>query len=240
MCVNGVPLGQARDRCGQVPDPVAWRAVGPADLPERLRRHLDAGMAEGVAWKLAPPRLFPDAWELSLDNDCILWRLPPALERWLDGEAETSVALAADVRAMFGQFAELCGPEPRNTGIRGLPPRFDLEEALLALLDGHDVLLASELDEQGLQVAAFQRFGEVQVVSTEEVSICSPFPPHQAALGRFGAHFVGLNARSLPWRYYDRPAVDCIAEQWERHRPALYERVGLALTPARPESQEAS
>jgi hypothetical protein len=122
VCVNQIPLTEARRRCGDVPDHVFWQAAEMADLPERLRPYLDSGMAEGVAWKLAPPRLFPDRWELSLDNDCILWQLPPTLARWLDGKAETSLALAADVRRMFGQFAALCGPEPRNTGIRGLPP----------------------------------------------------------------------------------------------------------------------
>jgi hypothetical protein len=240
VCVNQVRLAEAQRRCGTVPDQISWRAVEAADLPERLRPYLDSGMAEGVAWKLAPPRLFPDRWELSLDNDCILWQLPPALARWLAGKAETSLALAADVRAMFGQFAALCGPEPRNTGIRGLPPRFRLEEALLATLAGHNVRLTSELDEQGLQVAAFQRHGHVQVVSTEEVSICSPFHPHQPELGRCGAHFVGLNARSLPWLYYDRPAVDCIAEHWQRHRPALYRRVDLPFSPAAAEDSPPS
>lgn len=235
VCVNGVAADRARERCGLVPDQVAWHAVGADDLPDSLRRHLDTGMAEGVAWKLAPLRLFPEAHELSLDNDCILWQLPPALAHWLADEGGTSLALAADVRAMFGQFAPLCGPEPLNTGIRGLPPRFDLEQALLSLLHDQDARLTSELDEQGLQVTAFQRSGRVYVVPSEEVSICSPFWPHQPDLGRSGAHFVGLNAHHLPWDYYGRPAVTCIAEHWDWHRPALYQRVGLELSPARPE-----
>ncbi|WP_162913005.1 hypothetical protein [Rhodospirillaceae bacterium SYSU D60014] len=36
-----------------------------------------------------------------------------------------------------------------------------------------------------------------------------------------------MNARQIPWRYYDRPAVDCIAEHWARHRADLYRAVGL-------------
>jgi hypothetical protein len=37
---------------------------------------------------------------------------------------------------------------------------------------------------------------------------------------------VGLNARHIPWDYYDRPAGEWLREHWARHRPALYERTG--------------
>lgn len=231
VCVNTLSPEAARQRCGPVPEAVEWRGVGHEDLPATLRPHLDGGMAEGVAWKLAPLRVFPGLWELSLDNDCILWSLPPALGRWLAGPPGTSLAIAADVRAMFGAFARLCGPQPRNTGIRGIAPGFDLEAALLETLGESGILLASELDEQGLQVAAFERHGTVEVVPTEDVTIASPFHPHQPHLGRAGAHFVGLNARDIPWRYYDRPAIEVEAEFWEAHLPTLRERVGETVGP---------
>jgi hypothetical protein len=227
VAVNGIAPEEARRRAGTVPDAVAWIACSRSDLPARLRPHLDDGMAEGVAWKLAPLRLFPDRWELSLDNDCVLWDLPPAIARWLDGPPDRSLLIAADVRAMFGIFAEACGPEPRNTGIRGLPPGFDLEAALLDTVG--DARLASELDEQGLQVAAFLRHGRVTTVPTEEVTIASPFHPHQDHLGRCGAHFVGLNLRTIPWDYYGRPAIEVEAEFWERMQPAVAERVRLPV-----------
>ncbi|WP_411278385.1 hypothetical protein, partial [Falsiroseomonas sp.] len=85
----------------------------------------------------------------------------------------------------------------------------------------------SELDEQGLQIAALSIDGAPLVVSTEDVTICSPFWPHQPDLGRWGAHFVGLNAKHIPWNYYDRPATELRAEHWNSHRPELYARVGL-------------
>ena len=121
-------------------------------------------MAEGVGWKLAPLRMFPDRHEIALDNDCILWELPPALRAWLEREPAQGCLLAEDVRACFGQFAAYCGSAPRNSGIRGLPPGFCLETALRAMLDVHPVQLASELDEQGLQAAALARCGTLDVV----------------------------------------------------------------------------
>ena len=63
-------------------------------------------------------------------------------------------------------------------------------------------------------------------MTLDEVTICSPFWPHLPHLGRCGAHFVGTNARHIPWNYYDRPADEVIAEHWARHRDALYEKTG--------------
>ncbi len=39
-----------------------------------------------MGWKLVPLRLFPDAYELALDNDCILWEMPEGLRRWLESD----------------------------------------------------------------------------------------------------------------------------------------------------------
>jgi hypothetical protein len=227
VCVNSLEIEDARERIGEIPDGVVWHAAH--GLPAWLAEHLGPGMAEGVAWKFAPPRLFPDRFELALDNDLILWEIPSEIARWLEPARTEVCVLAEDVRPAFGQFADLAGMAPRNTGIRGLPPGFDLEAVLRSVLTLHPVRLQSELDEQGLQVAALSRAEPPHIVTTEEVTICSPFWPLQPHLGRCGAHFVGLNTRNLPWCWYDRPATECVAEHWDRHRPELYRRTGFAL-----------
>jgi hypothetical protein len=226
VCVNSIPLKQAQAQAGSLPEGVLWHdATG--EIPAFLKAHFDEGMAEGVGWKFAPLRFFPDRFELSLDNDCILWEAPAAIRRWLeDGDPKRCVA-AEDVLACFGQFAPLCGPEPRNGGIRGLPPEFDLEAALRGLLTQNPILMTSELDEQGLQAAALQRSGEPLVVNVEEVTICSPFPPHLPYLGTCGAHFCGLNARQFSWSLEGRNAAEYIRENWLRLREHVYEKVSL-------------
>jgi hypothetical protein len=231
VCVNTISLARAQAKTGEVPSGVIWHEAT-RDFPVFLRRHFGPGMAEGVGWKLAPMRFFPDYYELSLDNDCILWELPQALRRWLAGDDPASCVMTEDVVACFGQFEELCGTEPRNAGLRGLPPGFDLERALRQVLEARPVRMTSEVDEQGLQTAALARSGPLRVVSLDDLSICSPFYPHLPHLGRCGAHFVGLNARHIPWSYFDRPADDCMTEHWQRHRPTLYEKVGLDFTAA--------
>jgi hypothetical protein len=226
VCVNTIPPKEARRRTGEVPEGVAWVSA-PARLPQVLAPYLDGAMSEGAAWKLSPLQAFDDRLELALDNDVILWGKPQAIGRWLDGDPLDRV-IAADVAPAHGQFADLCGPEPRNSGIRGTPPGLDLAAALARVLAERPVALNSELDEQGLQIAALSLDRAPLVVTTEEVSICSPFPPHQPQLGRCGAHFVGLNARDLPWRYYGRPAREVRLEHWRARRGEVYARVGLA------------
>lgn len=226
VCVNTVPFEEARARVGELPTGIEWRAVG-TEIPAFLTPHLDAGMAEGVGWKLVPLQIDTDRYTLALDNDCILWELPPVVAAWLASDDPRACILAADVAPSFGQFAPLCGPVALNSGIRGLPRGFDLERALRCTLESHPVPLRSELDEQGLQVAALRRFGRVGVVTLEEVTICSPFPPHLPGLGRCGAHFVGLNAHSIPWRFHGRPALEVRREHWLRWRGEIRRRVRL-------------
>ena len=223
ICVNSLDLNQARESTGELPDDVEWIAA--SSPPDFLDPFLDREMAEGVAWKLAPMRVFPDRYELSLDNDCILWSMPDVIKGWLR-EAEPRCLIAADVKKAFGAFDPIAGEEPRNTGIRGFPPGYDLGAALRRVLREHPTPLRSELDEQGLQALALDLGRPAWIVPVGDVSICSPFWPHEPKLGRHGAHFVGLNARNLPWSYYDRPASACVAENWRRHFPELCRLTG--------------
>jgi hypothetical protein len=228
VCLNSVPLDTARATLGVVADSVEWLEVSLDDVPASIRSRFDDGMAEGVAWKLAPLRVLPDRWEISLDNDCILWDMPTGMRTWLEAGNPRQCLLAEDAIALYGRFAHRCGPEPRNTGIRGLPPGYPLEDVLSQLAQETDSTLSSELDEQGLQVAAASAFARPAVVSIDDVTICSPFPPHQPSLGRRGAHFVGLNARHFPWQLNGRYAEEHIRENWDRLRPELYARIEMA------------
>lgn len=219
VSVNTIDLGEARRRTGELPAGIEWRQVTRDDVPAWALARVDGAMAQGVFWKLAPLTIFPGMHELALDNDCVLFDMPDAMARWLDDDR--SCLIAADVRSCFGRFAALSGDEPRNSGIRGTPPGFDLAGALRRTLASVSGTLDSELDEQGLQVAALTRACLTHVVGTDDVSICSPFPPHQHNLGRCGAHFVGLNARSLGWTYEGRAGEQYVREHFDRQRTRL-------------------
>ncbi len=219
VTVNSIPLPEARRRIGSVAGLVDWHASD-SHAAEWLRNHVDRNFAEGVAWKLAPVRLFPNRFELSLDNDIVLWDLPPSIETWLNDPE--SCLIAEDVAPAFGQFSAICGPAPRNSGIRGLPPGFDMELGLRGMLKRHPVVMHSELDEQGLQVAVINEVKH-HVVTLGEVTICSPFPPHVRSLGRSGAHFVGLNSDAL-----QSGGERWVRANWDGWLPAITERVQAA------------
>ncbi|MBV8093907.1 MAG: hypothetical protein JO110_11840 [Acetobacteraceae bacterium] len=229
VCVNGLAIRVAQARVGDVASLVEWRRVHGDDIPRPLLERLDAGLAEGAAWKFAPLRLFPQLAEIALDNDLVLWRMPEAIARWLEhGSGGGPCVIAADMVACFGQFTPLCGPEPRNTGLRGMPPGFDAARALAEVLElCPDAQLRGEVDEQGLQVAILSRPGPPLVVTTEEVSICSPFPGHARSLGTCGAHFVGLNMRQPRPQYgCDAAVLERIAANWDELRPHIERHVG--------------
>jgi len=225
VVVNSIAPKEARRRVGQLDCDVEWLSA--QEVPACLAPFLDREMAEGVAWKFRPLRLFPERFEIALDNDCILWRIPPTIAAWRE-EIPARCLIAADVKPAFGAFASITGPEPRNTGIRGFPPGYDLGSSLAAVLREHPIPLRSELDEQGLEAAALDRGHKAVIVPTREVTICSPFWPHEPRLGSSGAHFVGLNAHNLPWRWYDRPATDCVVENYAALKPEICRRIDAA------------
>lgn len=228
VCVHGVSLDRAQALVGPLPDGVLWLKADEDGIPEFAHRRMTQRFSHLAGWKLSPVRLFPDRHELALENDVILWEMPSVLESWLY-DAHPSFLLAEDIRPGLGQFTQFCDEEPLDSSIRGLPPKFDYSRALASVLEAHPVSLMTEMDERGLHVAAIRRAGVVHVARTEEVSLCSPFPPHQPGLGKCGAHFTSLNAHNPRWSFQGRPAVDCIREHWSRMRTEVWQRVAPGL-----------
>jgi len=153
--------GDVRRRLGEIPPNLEIRKVDPAEMPSWMRSFIDPAFPEGVAWKFAPVRLAPESFELSLDNDVIFWRVPAGLSEWL--ARGKGCLMAEDVRACFGKFGRYCGREPRNSGIRGLSPGLPYKDCLRSMLSANPVLLNSELDEQGLQIATLLERRVVEV-----------------------------------------------------------------------------
>jgi len=114
VCVNTVPVEEARERVGKLPCEVSWRAAEREDVPEFLRRRLDGGMAEGVGWKFAPLRIFPALHELSLDNDCIVWEAPRANPR-MAGRSAPAPSSPPPTCAPASGSSSPCAGQSRST-----------------------------------------------------------------------------------------------------------------------------
>ena len=147
-------------------------------------------MAEGVAWKFAPLRFFPDRWELSLDNDCILWEMPTAIRRWLqDGDNDLCV-LEEDAKRCLGQFATTSAARRPSTPAYGAcRPASTWRPRCGRCSNGAPSCSARSWTNRALQAAALSLRKPPLLVSVEEVTICSPFWPHHPHLGPRGAHF---------------------------------------------------
>jgi len=181
VCVNTIDIPTAKQRVGAADGMVDWHDSNP-DLPMWLLLYIDSNMADGVAWKFAPVRLFPDCHSLSLDNDVVLWSLPDSIRDWMqDGD---SLLTAEDVKACYGKFADFSSILPRNSS-RSFRPRH-------------------------------------RVVTLQEVSVSGYFRPHMLELGACGAHFVGVNAKHLPWTWNGRSGEEYIHEYWDCKKTDLY------------------
>jgi hypothetical protein len=229
ICVNTIPVDCARAKTGDLPRAVQWHDVSD-ETPAWMKEYIDPEMAQGVAWKFAPVRVFPERYEISFDNDVILWEVPRAMESWLGCGDSQACLLAEDVERCLGQFSNMGDSRAVNSGIRGLPPGYNLDQRLREVLTAQNVILFSELDEQGLQAVALSQ-SQLFLVSTEDVSICSPFPMHQHAFGKCGVHFVGLNADWLPWSLNGRWAHEAVQEQWSNRAEELHARVWRRTLP---------
>jgi hypothetical protein len=133
VCVNTVPVAKAEQRTGALPGDVEWLQVTAEDAPLVLRAYSDEKLIEGMGWKLIPLRLCHERYELAIDNDCILWALPAAMQRWL--ESETAYMFAEDVERSLGSFDPLYPAGAMNAGIRGFPPGRDLGAPLAHVLN---------------------------------------------------------------------------------------------------------
>jgi hypothetical protein len=89
-------------------------------------------------------------------------------------------------------------------------------------LDNDWIAPRSELEEPGRVRLSCSRHLAPHVVEVDEVAISGPVPVHRQALGRWGAHFVGLSAKRLPWLHQAPPGETYLRRQWRWLRPHLY------------------
>lgn len=172
--------------------------------------HLDCGPKPiGVAWKLYPPRLFPDRHEICIDNDIIFNARIKEIDQFF--ESSSTLLLAGDSRT-YGRFEKHVPAQFMiNSGIYGMPPSFDLERFVKFYagdrweknaLYQHDK--SETFDEQGLVALALLSHAYYIIIPNTVVTNCE-YHLNEGA----GYHFIGLNRSNFhaPFRLYKSRSV---------------------------------
>jgi len=159
---------------------------------------------KGVAWKLYPPRLFPDDHELCIDNDIVFLDPIQEIDRFYTGDC--TLVLEGSSRT-YGRF-ERCVPVGYqiNSGVYGMPPGFNLQKYIDFFVreeweeNAYGQHAASKtFDEQGLVAVSLLSYGKFVIIPQQTLTNCE----HHLVPGK-ALHFVSLNRNELhePFRIF--------------------------------------
>lgn len=152
----------------------------------------------GPCWKLYPPRLRIDSHELILDNDVILYERLSEIDMFLQNSNKFLV-LAAKYRN-YGQFDHLVGDLKINSGLYGLPPKYDLESKIYQMSTDKWLIRG---DDQGILAANLQK---EDLIVVDMQSLLPLDDKHNYFVsGIKGAHFIHANTADvhIAWQLYE-------------------------------------
>lgn len=148
-------------------------------------------------WKLYPPRLDINSYEIFIDNDLIIFNhLDEVKELLTNNMPFITESMEDNSYGIYDRFVPF--GLKINAGLFGIPPQFDLqkkiEEKIIAYWKYY-------LDEQGIMAYIFSR-EKFNLINRNKIPICHEKLPYQ--LGTHGMHFVGLNRGfNQYWKRYD-------------------------------------
>jgi len=140
-----------------------------------------------TAWKLYPPRLRIQTHEILLDNDLIITKALPAIDRFLNDE----IFLITEAYSRnFGNFDSYVPKNLKlNTGLIGIPPCFNLTQNILKKLSSINYHTWKHyFDEQGL-LASIVIQNKYEMIPLDDISVIKK----EFRQANYGYHFVGLN-----------------------------------------------
>lgn len=140
-------------------------------------------------WKLYPPQLAPGRHELFLDNDLVVYRRSPVIEKFI--ENDDMAIMTEGLARNFGSFDHLVRPGVKlNCGLFGVPPSLDFARELTILLRNHMFSQwINYFDDQGLISAVLLNCPQFNTIPISEIFICLD----RLRKTPTGLHFVGAN-----------------------------------------------
>lgn len=128
---------------------------------------VDGKKCGGTMWKVCPARMRMDAHEIIMDNDIVMLRPLPQIEKFL--ESDKTLILEEPIR-FYGR--ESGSPydklfalgENLNSGLMGCPPGYNFAEEILSLWEETGRWNQhSQADEQGLLMATLKRHDNIRI-----------------------------------------------------------------------------
>lgn len=158
------------------------------------------GMPEphGVAWKLYPPRLRPEAHELFMDHDVVLVQRITQIDRFLSLPDAFIYSESPPDSRNYGKFDRAVREGFRlNSGLFGVPPGFQFDFSEVGSWQGY-------FDEQGFVAASLCHKPRAIPISIEDLWICESEEIPEAK----GYHFVH-ERRGESWLWFLKSSRSC-------------------------------
>ena len=126
----------------------------------------------GTLWKVCPPRMRMDSYEIIMDNDVIMLKKFHQIDEWLN--ANKTLVLEEPIR-FYGRYDHLfpSGEGPYlNSGFIGLPPMYDFgAEIKKSWEENGSYEGLSQADEQGLLTYTLNKQPNIRVKPTQMVEV---------------------------------------------------------------------
>jgi hypothetical protein len=179
----------------------------------------DAHICGGSLWKLCPPRMRIDSYEIIMDNDIVFFESINQIEEFL--VSSRPMLLRENIR-WLGIYDNLFAPnEIFNSGFVGLPPGFDYQSKLRkAWKDNGSLCKLTYADEQGLITYVLKQENPI-IINPEDIielhqlglaadfngSLC--YSKYNFTEKNKAAHFVQGN-RNFPHHSWCKYKNECI------------------------------
>lgn len=174
------------------------------DLFDQNKKWDDMPDPCGVAWKLYPTRFDPTRHEIQIDNDIIFTDSVSQINDFFNSD---STLLLEDVNRTYGRFEKHVPPKFQiNSGIFGLPPKFDLNKFIKFYVGDrweqnalNSNAKSFTFDEQGLVALALLSYKKYIIIPNTVITDCGTTLRIAKAM-----HFMGLNRTGFhrPYRLF--------------------------------------
>jgi hypothetical protein len=155
-------------------------------------------------WKLYPPRLNINSYEIFIDNDVVLYKKID-LDKFIKNNY---FFMSEAIKKNYGTMQSIINKKPYlNSGFFGMPAGFDFQKEINLTIKKFNIKWGnSHFEEQGV-VAHILNKNNCEVIGLEKIYVCSAEQQQDDCYdgikkSEFGLHFVGLNSGDDLWKSF--------------------------------------